>query len=427
MAKEKQKIPPGYKQTEIGVIPKDWEVKNIESFTPQGKKYGIVDGPFGSNLKTEHYRKSGIPIITSGYVTDGKFFADEYLYVDKEKFKQEKRSAVRGGDIIMAKIGARCGASAILPKNHPEGILSGNALKITIDENKFSTFFVWQILWNLYVKGDLELLKTTGAQPALSMANLKKFQIAVPETKTEQDIIADVLLDFNALVSKLESLIDKKKLIKQGAMQELLTGKRRLPGFGGKWQIKKLGEVADFERGQGLSKSDLKDNGIYKCIHYGQLFTGYKELIKEIFSKTDVADNHFYSKTNDVLMPTSDVTPRGLATASCIKENGIMLGGGIMVIRLHPEYDGVFLSYFITQNKNAVLKFVKGSTVFHLYASDITNFEIKFPELKEQTAIANILSDMDAEIEKLESQLAKYQSIKQGMMQTLLTGRIRLV
>lgn len=98
-----------------------------------------------------------------------------------------------------------------------------------------------------------------------------------------------------------------------------------------------------------------------------------------------------------------------------------------MVIRLHPEYDGVFLSYFITQNKNAVLKFVKGSTVFHLYASDITNFEIKFPELKEQTAIANILSDMDAEIEKLESQLAKYQSIKQGMMQTLLTGRIRLV
>ena len=116
-------IPSGYKQTEVGVIPEDWEVASLSSVTPMSGKNGIVDGPFGSNLKTIHYKKSGIPIITSGYVTDGKFFADKYLYVDQKKFNDEKRSAVRPGDIVMAKIGERCGASAILPKSHEIGIL----------------------------------------------------------------------------------------------------------------------------------------------------------------------------------------------------------------------------------------------------------------------------------------------------------------
>ena len=142
-----EQIKPGYKRTEVGVIPEDWYVDTVESVTPRGGRNGIVDGPFGSNLKTIHYRKSGIPIITSGYVTEGRFFAESYLYVDKEKFDQEKRSAVKAGDIVMAKIGARCGASAILPEYHEVGILSGNALKITVDQSRHSTSYVWQVLW----------------------------------------------------------------------------------------------------------------------------------------------------------------------------------------------------------------------------------------------------------------------------------------
>ena len=80
----------GYKQTEIGVIPEDWFIIAIENIVPIGQKYGIVDGPFGSNLKTIHYRESGVPIITSGYVTDGRFLADNYIFVEPEKFRQEK-------------------------------------------------------------------------------------------------------------------------------------------------------------------------------------------------------------------------------------------------------------------------------------------------------------------------------------------------
>ena len=126
-------VKPGYKQTEVGVIPEEWDAAPLNSITPQNRKNGIVDGPFGSNLKTIHYRTAGIPIVTSGYVTDGRFHAEKYLYVDREKFIEEKRSAVQPGDIVMAKIGERCGASAILPLTHEIGILSGNALKISVE------------------------------------------------------------------------------------------------------------------------------------------------------------------------------------------------------------------------------------------------------------------------------------------------------
>lgn len=182
------------------------------------------------------------------------------------------------------------------------------------------------------------------------------------------------------------------------------------------WNVKKLGEIVEFKRGRDLPKSDMSDEGTYKCIHYGQLFTEYQELVSDIKSKTNSNAGRFYSKTNDVLMPTSDVTPRGLATASCIKEDGIILGGGILVIRFNPGYDGLYFSYFVSQNKATILKLVKGSTVFHLYASDLANLEINFPQQDEQTAITAVLSETDALIENLDKLIAKKKAIKQGAM-----------
>lgn len=387
---------------------------------PARKKYGIVDGPFGSNLKTEHYKKSGIPIVTSGYVTSGVFFADEYLYVDEEKFKQEKRSAVHGGDIVMAKIGANCGASAILPKNHPESILSGNALKISIDEKRHSNIYIWQVMWSLHKNGSFDAIRSTGAQPAVSMANLKKYKIPLP-IKAEQQLIATALSDTDLLIESLEKLIVKKRQIKQGAMQELLTPKEG-------WEVKKLGEIATFHKGKGLSKSHLIENGKYKCIHYGELFTKYKERINHILSYTNENENAFYSASNDVLMPTSDVTPNGLATASCIDEDGVILGGDVLVIRLPKNIlNGIYFSYYVTQNREQVMKLVSGSTVYHLYGSDMNELNVQFPTIDKQTAIATILSDMDAEITALESRLEKTRTLKSGMMYELLTGRIRLL
>ena len=196
----------------------------------------------------------------------------------------------------------------------------------------------------------------------------------------------------------------------------------------GDWNVKQLSEIVlTFQHGRGLSKSDLSDYGPYKCIHYGELFTKYKELIKEVKSRTYKRTGYVLSVKNDVLIPTSDVTPKGLATASCIEESGIILGGGILVVRLQPEYDGLFLSYYIAQNKNSVLRLVKGSTVFHIYAGDLEKLLLSVPGTKtEQSAITSVLSETDILIENLEKIIAKKKAIKQGAMQELLTGKRRL-
>lgn len=417
----------GYKKTEIGVIPENWVVDSIDSVPPKGGRNGIVDGPFGSNLKTIHYRDSGIPIITSGYVTEGVFLADSYLYVDKEKFEQEKRSSVAPGDIVMAKIGARCGASAILPETHEVGILSGNALKISVDSKRHSTFYVWQVLWDLYKSNRIDVLRTVGAQPAISMANLKKFKIPLPPL-AEQTSIATALSDVDALIAGLEKLIVKKRDLKQAAMQQLLTGQTRLPGFSGEWLLINLGHVATFLKGKGLPKSALTSDGVDSCIHYGELFTHYAETVGEITSRTNGTRDSLRSVANDVLMPTSDVTPRGLAKASCVTLDNVILGGDILVIRSDPSrVFGAFLSYVIRREEDQVLRLVTGSTVYHLYGSDMKKFKFALPSVSEQIAISSLLSEMDAELTALESRLAKTRDLKQGMMQELLTGRTRLV
>jgi type I restriction enzyme S subunit len=412
MTTETQKIPAGYKLTKIGVRPEDWCIKRIEELTPVGKQYGIVDGPFGSNLKTEHYRKSGIPIVTSGYVTEGRFIADEYLYVDKEKFKQEKRSAVRGGDIVMAKIGARCGASAILPADHPESILSGNALKITIDEDRFSTFFIWQILWDLYVKGSLELLRTTGAQPAISMANLKKYQIAIPANKSEQTIIASVLSDVNALIEKLEKLIAKKRAIKKGAMQELLSGKRRLPGFSGKWDTKRLDEIFSISAGRDLIKEafSLVKDEVYRYPIYSNSLEN-----KGLYG---------YSKIYRHNENCVTVTARGTIGCANARNHKFDAIGRLLVMEPIIKTNCFFMSEYIN---NRVKFSVESTGVPQLTAPQISKYFVVYPKPEEQLAIAGILTDLDIEISIMKQKIAKYRMLKQGMMQVLLTGKVRLV
>jgi type I restriction enzyme S subunit len=213
----------------------------------------------------------------------------------------------------------------------------------------------------------------------------------------------------------------------QATVQQLLSGQNRLPRFHGEWEEKTLGEVATFLKGKGLPKSELVPDGTEPCIHYGELFTRYPETIGEIVSHTNSSRDSFRSVANDVLMPTSDVTPRGLAKASCITVNGVILGGDILVIRSDiRRVFGPFLSYIIRHEENQVLRLVTGSTVYHLYGSDMKKFVLSLPPIPEQRAIATALSDVDALLGSLERLIAKKRDLKQAAMQQLLTGQTRL-
>ena len=144
--------------------------------------------------------------------------------------------------------------------------------------------------------------------------------------------------------------------------------------------------------------------------------------------RTDETSGAFRSVANDVLLPTSDVTPRGLAKASCVQVDGVILGGDILVIRCNSRIVlGSFLSYKIRHQEDEILQLVTGTTVFHLYGRDMAKLTLEMPLVDEQTAIATVLSDMDAELTALEARRAKTRTLKQAMMQELLTGRTRLV
>jgi type I restriction enzyme S subunit len=214
-----------FKESLVGRIPKEWSV--VELGDVAVKKYGIVDGPFGSNLKTEHYRDSGIPVIQSGFVTSGIFKATEYVYVDQEKYKEQIRSSTSGGDIVMAKIGAKAGACALLPDEHPTGILAGNSLKITVDEKNAVREFVFHILHYYRNRGVLDNIRTETAQPAISIYSLKRLKIPFP-SKEEQEKIAGSIDSFDRLLETQTAKLIQHRNLKRSLMQDLLTGKVRV-------------------------------------------------------------------------------------------------------------------------------------------------------------------------------------------------------
>lgn len=337
------------------------------------------------------------------------------------------RYELREGDLVIAMDGALVGKSyATISRFDLPSLLLQRVARIRSSKINQPLLGFW--IASDYFIAHVDSAKTNTAIPHISPSDIRRFRIAIPRSRQEQCAIAEALSDVDNLLGSLDALIAKKLAIKQAAMQQLLSGKIRLPGFSGEWETKKLGDIASFFKGIGLSKAQLSNDGKQSCIHYGELFTNYRERIDRVLSRTDYKGQCFRSIANDVLMPTSDVTPNGLATASYMPFSDVIIGGDILVIRAPEDVlKGEFLAYTVMVHRSQIMRLVSGTTVFHLYARDMARFEFPMPSIEEQAAIVEALSDMGAEIDALEKRREKTRAIKQGMMQQLLTGRVRLV
>jgi restriction endonuclease S subunit len=349
-------VPEGYKMSEVGVIPKEWEVETLgDIFTFGG----------GYSASWDQLSSEGYCYLHYGDIHKSvKSFIDvraEYPNIPKLNILLKRispKSLLHDGDIVFVDASEDDeGTSKHIVVVNNENITYISGLHTIVAKSKVAVLdngYKRYCFQSRDIKKQFYFYAVGTKVSGISKTNIAKLKLPIPPLH-EQQAIASALSDVDALIAALEQLITKKRNIKQGAMQQLLTGKKRLPGFSGEWEVKKLGEYSEFHKGKGLPKSEITTNGKYKCIHYGELFTTYNEEIKEVFSRTDKKDNFFLSRANDVLMPTSDVTPNGLATASCIKENEVILGGDVLVIRaLADVLDGLFLSYSITQNKKQV-------------------------------------------------------------------------
>ena len=412
-------VKPGYKRTEVGVIPEEWAVKPLSDLSAFITK-GSTPTTYGFK-----WEQDGILFLRSECVGENGLDLDQSMFISPAAQEMLRRSEARDGDLLITitgNVGRIVELTGVGLAN-----LNQHIARVRITEPSVVASFVFHYLSQRVVRRHFETITTGQAYPQISLQQVRAAEVPVPSIE-EQRAIATALSDVDSLLTQLDRLIAKKRDIKQAAMQQLLTGKTRLPGFDGEWSRTTLGALATFFKGKGLPKDHINEFAGEPCIHYGELFTHYSETITEVRGRTTHTSSVFRSEENDVLMPTSDVTPTGLAKASCVRANRIILGGDILVIRTdNRRVDGSFLSYLIRSSKDQILQLVTGTTVFHLYGSDMAKFELLLPSRAEQTAIATLLSDLDAELTALEARRDKTRALKQGMMQELLTGRTRLI
>lgn len=284
-----------------------------------------------------------------------------------------------------------------------------------------------------YVLYDMNLnqYSESSAQPGLSVKKLLELEYPIPQNKEEQTAIAEALSDIDSLISSLQKLIEKKRAIKQGTMQELLTGKKRLPGFNEEWRTYKLGELGSFDKGCGISRAE-SNTGNLPAVRYGELYTKHTDYVKQYYSciSGDVAQTAKRVTFRDILFAASGETKEEIGVCAAIVDRRDIFAGGDIVVftpttEINPIFFGTLLNMPFVQKQKSERG--QGDAVVHIHADSLSEIIVSMPEKNEQEAIAAVIKDFNDEIEQLEKKLVKYQQIKQGMMQELLTGRIRLV
>jgi type I restriction enzyme S subunit len=207
--------------------------------------------------------------------------------------------------------------------------------------------------------------------------------------------------------------------------EKMLVPQLRFSEFEGEWKINKLGQIAKFLKGKGISKNDIINDGENECIRYGELYTTYNEVIDSISSKTNVAlDVSVLSNENDVIIPSSGETQLDIVTASCVLKKGVILGGDLNIIR--TNLNGVFLSYLLNNRKKKdIAKLSQGNSVVHLYNKQLATLNLNLPTPKEQQKIANFLSAIDNRIQTLEKKKTLLEQYKKGVMHKIFKQELR--
>ena len=410
-------IPQGYKQTELGIIPEDWEYKPIRSLC---RLFGRIG--FRGYTKADLVQKGeGAITLSPSDIINYTLQFSNCDYISWGKYYESPEIMVFEGDIIFCKT-ASIGKCAIVQKL-PEKTTINPQFVVLKDFKCCNNWMYYQLIDNRFQQ---TLLGITGGStiPTMSQEKLYEQLIPTPSDITEQRAIAEALSDVDGLIAALDKKIAKKRLLKQGAMQQLLTGKKRLPGFTDEWVNVQIKELGKWSKGQPFSKDKINRDGKNLCIHYGELFS-YGEVIETIKSNTDIKP-YVKSSGKDVLFPASDVTPIGLGRCSALNVKNVLLGGDIIILELAKDCPA-YISYVVNLNKQQIIDRVTGTTVKHINSNLLGEIKINIStDIKEQQAIATILSNMDKEIADLEAQRDKYRLLKSGMMQKLLTGQIRL-
>ncbi len=379
-------IKKGYKQTEVGVIPVDWEVNNLGNFVQ------IRSGESPSKFKIS---KSGVPYFKVDQLNNSIKYQKETPYFIDVTNPVKAKSLVfpkRGAAIYQNKI-------RILAQ---DSYMDTNLMTLTVGPKLDHEYLFYYLM-----KRGLSHIADTTSVPQLNNKHINPFKIIYPKSKLEQTVIATVLSDTDALIEKLEKLIAKKKAIKQGTMQQLLTGKKRLPGFSGGWKTETIGKIVEIRKGELITELTRIPGNI-------PVIAGGK------------TPAYYHNRPNRT-KKTITISGSGANAGYVSLHTKPIFASDCSTIEEHHSYSIEYLYFRLLLIQEKIYTMQTGGAQPHIHPSDISPLVIELPkDLNEQSAIAQVLSDMDIEINNLDQQRDKCKMIKEGLMQQLLTGKIRI-
>lgn len=397
-------IPVGYKDSSLGIIPMEWEVKRLGDICTYFKSGKSITS---SNLNNDGcypvYGGNGLRGFSCDYTHDGTY-------------------------ILIGRQGALCGNI-----NYVEGknYISEHAIAVQSRENMLWLKYKLEY-WNL------NRYSESSAQPGLSVEKLVRYKLTLPPL-AEQEKIAEILSTWDKAIEKQTQLIQKLELRKKGLMQQLLTGKKRLPGFTDEWKKVKLGEVTTFLSCNTFSREQMNNVcGNWKNVHYGDILVKYSSIVDISRDKDSIPyvnDTIEYSPkdyvaSGDIVM--ADTAEDEMVGRACeftnVGEEKIISGLHTILIRPIILFAPIFLGYYLNSREyhKQILSIMQGIKVYSITKEALKNTTIKYPDIQEQTAIANILSSSDEEIRLAQGKLATIKEQKKGLMQVLLTGKRRV-
>lgn len=408
----------GYKQTEVGVIPEEWEVTRLAEITePQRPiSYGIV--------QTGPSVISGVPCLRVMDINDGRINKSNLITTTRQISDTYKRTVLKSGDLVMPLRG-KVGDVGLIDRDLEGANLTRGVALIAVCPPVSAPFCRQLISWSSTRKR-LEQTMNGSALQEIPIATLRSFQVGLPSSHAEQSAIAATLDDVDALLSGLDRLIAKKRNLKQAAMQQLLTGQTRLPGFNGEWEMKRLGELATIQRG--ASPRPIDDPAWFD----NNSPVGWVRISD--VTKTDMFLRETTQRLSHRGIQHSRPVPAGnLIMSICatvgrpvITQLDVCIHDGFVVFD-QLQADQAFIYYVLKWIEPEWSRHGQTGSQMNLNTGLINGTTVRLPPPPEQTAIASVLSDMDAELAALEARRDKTRLLKQGMMQELLTGKTRLI
>lgn len=393
----------------------------------------LQTGPFGSQLHASDYQAEGTPLVMPFNMGDNVIRGVGIARVGPEDVKRLSRHRLRAGDIVFSRRGDVGRRSIVRPEN--EGWLCGTgclAAKFGPKRRDVNPMYVALLMGRPDIQAWLADKAVGGTMPNLNTAILSSLPLRLPP-RDQQDAVVQALEGIGELVMTLERLIAKKRNVEQGMMQELLTGRTRLPGFTGEWKVLPVADSSHLKARigwQGLTTREYLTSGEYRLVGGTDFENGHVDweaagfVDKWRFDQ----DKNIQLVNGDVLI-TKDGTIGKVAIVDSIPGPST-LNSGVFVLRpVRDAYIAEFVYWMLRSRvfEEFIAGLSAGSTITHLYQRDLVTLELLVPPtLEEQSAIARLLTDADTEIEALERRLESARAVKVGIMQELLTGRTRL-